>query len=53
MKDFLNIRPGKKFDGIVEKLEILSKKENRTLNNYVLIVLDFHVKSKNKKSKSK
>lgn len=38
-KETMTIRPGKEYKGIVEKLEKAAKKDKRSLNSFVLIIL--------------
>jgi len=47
-KKALNIRPDQANMGIIEKLETLSKLDERSLNNYIVRVLSAHVKKKSK-----
>jgi hypothetical protein len=42
----LTIRPSAQYKGIVKKLNALAKADNRSLNNYVLILFDGHIKAK-------
>lgn len=49
MKKSTTFAPSKKSQGLIEKLEALAEKENRTLNNYLEIILSKHVETESKK----
>jgi predicted HicB family RNase H-like nuclease len=43
----ITIRPTKEYKGISEKINILAKRDKRSLNNYVLILFENHLKEQN------
>ena len=43
----MTIRPGKKYAGIVKKLQLAASDSGRSLNNFVLFLLDNHLKNSN------
>ena len=45
IKKTISIRPGIKYDGLIEKLEVMAEKESRSLNGFLLIHLNNLVKT--------
>lgn len=41
----ITIRPGKKYAGLVDKVREAAAKSGRSMNNYVLFLLDSHLKN--------
>ena len=48
MKQNLNIRVTKKYEGLIERLEELARKEDRSVNKYVLALISKSLKFKRK-----
>lgn len=51
-KETFTIRPGKEFPDLINKLSKEAKKQKRTLNNYVLVLIDGALKEKNAKQRN-
>ena len=41
----MSVRPGKMHEGLIEELEEMARKENRTLNSYTCHILSNHIKN--------
>lgn len=50
-KSTLTIRAGKDYNGLIAAIELLAKMDGRTTNNYVVRLLDQHVKKQGAKKK--
>lgn len=50
-KKTMTIRPDSDNIGIIEKMEKLAAKENRSLNNYVLLLFKSHIELNKEKIK--
>lgn len=50
-KDTMTIRPDKPNKGVIEKMEKLAALDNRSLNNYVILLFNSHIEENKDKLK--